>query len=179
MANYSAGGQTVPGVHIPCTRSNTCIPGENRYQDNVLLDAAPVGHFGNPRTHRTVLFVVWHVALLGSGRSVWPVGKADVVRCPTRWFLVGKLPILLFRVSSSSISESKGRGLRTMFRRILVAGWTFIFGSVALMGLFPKLATRLPRSEFLFIFLFTFVLISFVYGVYWLYRQGMKRARSK
>ena len=66
-----------------------------------------------------------------------------------------------------------------MFRRILVAGWMFIFGSVALMGLFPELATRIPRSEFLFIFLFTFVLISLVYGVVWLYRQGMKRARGK
>jgi hypothetical protein len=65
-----------------------------------------------------------------------------------------------------------------MFRRILVAGWAFIFGSVALMGLFPKLATRIPRPEFVFIFLFTFVLISLVYGVFWLYRQGMKRAKG-
>jgi len=39
-----------------------------------------------------------------------------------------------------------------MFRRILVAGWVFIFGSVALMGFFPKLATRTPRPDILFIF---------------------------
>jgi hypothetical protein len=65
-----------------------------------------------------------------------------------------------------------------VFRRILVAGWAFIFGSVALMGLFPKLATRIPRPEFVFIFLFTFVVISLVYGVFWRYRQGMKRAKG-
>lgn len=64
-----------------------------------------------------------------------------------------------------------------MFRRILVAVWAFIFGIVALLGLFPKLATRLPRPGFLFVFLFVFALVSFVYGVYWLYRQGMKRAK--
>jgi hypothetical protein len=66
-----------------------------------------------------------------------------------------------------------------MFRQILVVGWAYIFGSVALMGLFPKLATRIPRSEFVFVFLFTFALISLVHGVFWLYRQGMRRAKSK
>ena len=65
-----------------------------------------------------------------------------------------------------------------MFRRILVAAWVFIFGSVALLGLFPKLATRLPRSGFLFIFLVIVVLISLVYGVFGLYRRGMKRAKT-
>jgi hypothetical protein len=63
-----------------------------------------------------------------------------------------------------------------MFRRILIAVWTFVFGSVALLGLFPKLAARVPRPGFLFVFLFSLILISFVYGVYWLYRQGLKRA---
>ncbi len=66
-----------------------------------------------------------------------------------------------------------------MFGRLLIAGWVFIFGSVALLGIFPKLAIRLPRSQFLFIFLFTFVLISLGYGVFRLYRQGMKKAGSK
>ena len=64
-----------------------------------------------------------------------------------------------------------------MFRRILVAGWAFIFGSVALLGLFPRLVPRLPRPES-FLFLFAFVLLSLVYGVFWLYRQGMKRQRQ-
>jgi len=66
-----------------------------------------------------------------------------------------------------------------MFRRILVAGWAFIFASVALLALFPKLMTRLPRPEFQFFFLFAFVLISLVYGVFRLYRQGMKRAKGE
>ena len=67
-----------------------------------------------------------------------------------------------------------------MVRRILIASWVFIFGSVALLGIFPKqLATRLPRPQLLFVFLFTFVLTSFVYGVIWLYRQGMEKAGSK
>jgi hypothetical protein len=63
-----------------------------------------------------------------------------------------------------------------MFRRILLAGWAFIFGSVALMGLFPKLATRAPRPGFLFIFLITFALVSLGWAVFSLYREGMKRA---
>jgi hypothetical protein len=66
-----------------------------------------------------------------------------------------------------------------MFRRILVGGWAFIFGSVALLALFPKLMTRLPRPEFQFFFLFAFFLTSLVYGVFWLYREGMKRARGR
>ena len=51
-----------------------------------------------------------------------------------------------------------------MFRRILVAGWAFIFGSVAVLAVFPKLMTRLPRPEFQFFFLIAFTLISLVYG---------------
>jgi len=63
-----------------------------------------------------------------------------------------------------------------MFRRILVSGWAFIFGSVALLALFPNLATRIPHPEYIRIFLIPFTLVSIVYGVFWLYRQGMKRA---
>ncbi len=66
-----------------------------------------------------------------------------------------------------------------MFRRILIAAWGFLFGGVALLGLFPSLAIRVLRPRFLFIFLFTLFLTSFVYGVYYLYRQGMKRAKKE
>jgi membrane associated rhomboid family serine protease len=65
-----------------------------------------------------------------------------------------------------------------MFRWVLVAVWALIFGSVALLGLFPKLAARVPHPKFLFIFLFAFILISLVYGVSTLYRHGMKRAKT-
>jgi hypothetical protein len=67
-----------------------------------------------------------------------------------------------------------------MFRRILIAAWAFVFGSVALLGLFPSLATGiLRRPGFLFIFLLALFLTSFVYGVNYLYRQGMKRAKKE
>ena len=67
-----------------------------------------------------------------------------------------------------------------MFRRTLIAAWAFVFGSVALLGLFPSLATRiLRRPGFLFIFLLTLVLTSFIYGVNYLYREGMKRAKKE
>jgi len=137
-----------------------------------------VGHFGSLGTNCPVLSVVWHVALLGSDRQLQRLDQANLVSRFAGRILVGKLPVLLFRVSSSSISEGKGRGLRTMFRRILVSGWAFIFGSVALLGLFPKLATRIPHPEYIRIFLVPFMLVSIVYGVFWLYRQGMKRAKK-
>ena len=66
-----------------------------------------------------------------------------------------------------------------MFRRILVTVWAFIVGGVALLGLFPKLATRVPRPRFLFAFLFTFILISLVYSVLRVYRHGIKRAKIR
>jgi len=67
-----------------------------------------------------------------------------------------------------------------MFRRTLIVAWAFVFGSVALLGLFPSLATGiLRRPGFLYIFLLTLVLTSFVYGVNYLYRQGMKRAKKE
>jgi hypothetical protein len=65
-----------------------------------------------------------------------------------------------------------------MFGRILIAIWVFIFGSVAILGVFPRLATKLPRPHFMFVFLFTFAVVSLVYGVVWLYRQGMKRSQT-
>jgi hypothetical protein len=58
-----------------------------------------------------------------------------------------------------------------MFRRILVFGWVLIFGSVALLGLYP---ISLPHPKFLFWFVFTFILVSIGYAISWLYREGMK-----
>ena len=65
-----------------------------------------------------------------------------------------------------------------MIGRILIALWVFIFACVALLGVFPRLATRLPRPSFMFVFLLSFVLISLIYGVVWLYPQGMKRGQA-
>jgi hypothetical protein len=64
-----------------------------------------------------------------------------------------------------------------MFRKIIIRGWIIIFATVAVVGLFLKLLLRVPSSPpFIFIFLFTYALISLVYGVITLYRQGMKRS---
>jgi hypothetical protein len=64
-----------------------------------------------------------------------------------------------------------------MFGRILIAGWVFIFGGIILLAVFPKLATWIPYPGAIRPFLIVFVLASLIYGVVWLYRQGMKRAR--
>ena len=71
----------------------------------------------------------------------------------------------------------------TMFRRFLMAGWSLIFGVVLLSGLFV-LVGRVPKSiawiltrQPVHVFLFLFVLVSIIYGVVRIYRQGIKRAK--
>ena len=66
-----------------------------------------------------------------------------------------------------------------MLGRILIAGLAFIFGTIVLLALFPKMATRIPHPSAIRPFLILFVFVSLVYGVVWLYRQGMKRAKRK
>ena len=68
-----------------------------------------------------------------------------------------------------------------MFRRILIAGWVFIFAVVLFFNIFPTLLTKIPPSDLEPIrpCLLFFILISGVSGIVWLYRQGMKRANSK
>ena len=67
-----------------------------------------------------------------------------------------------------------------MFRRSLIVAWAFVFGGVAVLGLFPTLATGiLRRPRFLFIFLLALFITSFGYVVNYLYRQGMKRAKKE
>jgi hypothetical protein len=63
-----------------------------------------------------------------------------------------------------------------MFRRILIAVWVFVFGSIALLALFPRLAARIPYPVAIRPLLLLLVLVSIVYGVVFLYRQGMTRA---
>ena len=179
MANYSAGSQTIPRICAPRARSNSSISWRSRYDQNVLLGAAPVGYFMDIGTHRSIFSLVWNVALLGSDRSLCSVGKANVVCRPTPWLLVGKLSVLLFRVSSPYVPETKGRNLGTMFRRILITVWAFVLGGVALLGVFPGLATRVPSPRFLFIFLLIILFISLLYGLQFLYREGMRRAKRR
>ncbi len=65
-----------------------------------------------------------------------------------------------------------------MFGRILITCWAFIFGSVLILSLFPRLALLIPHPEYIRVFLVPFFLVSIVYGVNRLYKAGMKRARE-
>jgi len=67
------------------------------------------------------------------------------------------------------------------FGRMLIAGWTFIFLSVLFFNIFPRLVSRIAPAilESIRPILLIFILITAVYGVVWLYRQGMKRAKRK
>jgi hypothetical protein len=65
-----------------------------------------------------------------------------------------------------------------MFRKILIAVWVFVFGSIALLALFPRLAARIPYPVAIRPLLLLLVLVSIVYGVVFLYRRGMERAKE-
>lgn len=65
-----------------------------------------------------------------------------------------------------------------MVKRILIVGWVFLFGGMFLLMAFPKLALHIPHPEYIRYFLLTFVPFSAVYGLVWVYRRGMKRAKN-
>jgi hypothetical protein len=70
-----------------------------------------MGHLGDSGTCRTALSLAWDVALLASNRQREPMGQANLVPYFTSRFLLGKLCVLLSRIPSPSISESKSRGI--------------------------------------------------------------------
>ncbi len=65
------------------------------------------------------------------------------------------------------------------FGRILIAGWMLIIVAVLFFNIFPRFVSRIAPAilETIRPILLIFILIAAVYGVAWLYRQGMKRAR--
>lgn len=65
-----------------------------------------------------------------------------------------------------------------MFRRMLIIVWVSVFGSIALLALFPRLAARIPYPGAIRAFLLLLVSVSIVFGTVLLYRQGMQRART-
>ena len=67
---------------------------------------------------------------------------------------------------------------KTWFERILIGTWLFVLGSVALLGIVPRIAARIPYPAAIRTFLLIFALVSVAYCVVFLYRQGMKRAKS-
>jgi len=139
MAHYSAGGKALFHLRLPRSRPNSLIFWCGRYRQNVVLAPTPVGNFIGLGASRTAFSLVWHVAILGPHRPLWSVGKTDVVRCPTRWFLVGKLPLLFFRASPAGISESKGRGLicfvgfLSQVGSLFLGAWPFLESSQSLL----------------------------------------------
>ena len=62
-----------------------------------------------------------------------------------------------------------------MFGKVLAAGW-IAFGAVIIVLLLRKAFGPIPHIYLLKPFLFVLILASFMYVLYRLYRQGMKRA---
>lgn len=65
-----------------------------------------------------------------------------------------------------------------MFRRTLIICWVLVFGAIAIIGAFPKLAARVLQPPFPLVFILALILISGSYGLFSLYRAGIKRSRE-
>jgi hypothetical protein len=60
--------------------------------------------------------------------------------------------------------------------RVIVTCWCLIFLLVVVSAVFPRILTWIPHLELIRVFLPLFLLFSIAFGLYKLYRQGMKRA---
>jgi hypothetical protein len=176
LADFFLDRQTLLSFSSLCARSNPSTH-ENGHDKTRVLDQASAQCFGIPGANRRALSFRWYVAILGATRSLPRLGKASVVSHFVDWILVGEFPLLLLCISSPTSSKKKDGGLSIVLGRILIAGWAFVFGAIVLLALFPKIVTRIPHPNAIRPFLILFVLVSIVYGVVWLYRQGMKRAK--
>jgi len=65
------------------------------------------------------------------------------------------------------------------FLKLLIAAWLLFWLFVAFVVAFPKLATRIPHFAFVRPYMIVLFIASVTYGVLWLYRQGMRGAKSK
>jgi hypothetical protein len=67
-----------------------------------------------------------------------------------------------------------------MFRRSLVACWVIVFGIVVLLGIFPKILSRIPRPDDLraivMLLMLVPIIVSGIYALLYLYKAGMGRA---
>jgi hypothetical protein len=66
-----------------------------------------------------------------------------------------------------------------MLKRVLILVWGLIFSFVLLLTVFPKLVVWAPRPSVSVPFMVFLMLFSLVYGVVWVFREGMKRATRK
>lgn len=65
------------------------------------------------------------------------------------------------------------------FGRIIIAAWLLLLGMMLLLFLFPKLASWIPYIELIRPILISLTLVSALYGVTWIYRQGMKSTKKR
>ena len=66
-----------------------------------------------------------------------------------------------------------------MFKRVLIPAWTIFFIMMLLFISFPRQAIRIPHITFIRPYMFALTIVSVVYGVVWLYRQGMNQTRRE
>ncbi|MHB8754216.1 MAG: hypothetical protein ACYC92_04570 [Candidatus Acidiferrales bacterium] len=68
-----------------------------------------------------------------------------------------------------------------MFRKLFFGIWIFILVSIIIFSFFPRLILIVPWSglESIRAFLILWTVFTFVYGMVWLYRRGMARARHR
>lgn len=64
-----------------------------------------------------------------------------------------------------------------MLGRILIAAWIVFWGLMVVLVRFPKQFVRIPHIQLFRPFMIALTLVSILYGIIWLYRQGMKRAK--
>jgi hypothetical protein len=65
-----------------------------------------------------------------------------------------------------------------MFKRVLILAWAVFGGVMFLFVFFPTKAVRIPHILFIRPYMIVLTVVSLVYGIFWLYRQGMKSARD-
>jgi hypothetical protein len=66
-----------------------------------------------------------------------------------------------------------------MFKRILILAWVVFLATMLLFVFLPRQAIRIPHTSLIRPYMIVLTVVSVVYGVSWLYRQGVKRARGK
>ena len=178
LADLSPDFSALFSFSAACDRHDAHIPRCRRHKQDDFLAEISLGHLGNCGSVRALLSVVWHVAVLGSNRQYQRLDEEDLVYCFTHRILVGKCAVLLLCVPSPDNPQEENGNMRNAFGRVLLAGWVFLGGFVFLLSVFPKQVVRIPHLELIRPFMITLTFLSIVYGLVWLYRQGMSRAKK-
>jgi hypothetical protein len=67
-----------------------------------------------------------------------------------------------------------------VLRKAFFGIWILIFGSIIILTVFPRLILTVPMAglEAIRVFLILWMLLTLSFGLAWLYRRGMARARK-